>query len=112
MTRGANYFIVPRAIRGCKSADLLFFMLILNFILSLLDSSKADRYNEIRTAYANILYRWDLLEQRAMVRKKIMLFSYMQIHLLIVNFKMHFLYTETYFKNRSLQPKNNANTFS
>ncbi|XP_064109402.1 GATOR2 complex protein WDR59-like isoform X6 [Macrobrachium nipponense] len=36
---------------------------------SLLDAGRSHQYNEMRRAYADILYRWGLLEQRAMVLK-------------------------------------------
>ncbi|XP_066955157.1 GATOR2 complex protein WDR59 isoform X4 [Macrobrachium rosenbergii] len=36
---------------------------------SLLDAGRSHQYNEMRRAYSDILYRWGLLEQRAMVLK-------------------------------------------
>ncbi|XP_064109399.1 GATOR2 complex protein WDR59-like isoform X3 [Macrobrachium nipponense] len=36
---------------------------------NLLDAGRSHQYNEMRRAYADILYRWGLLEQRAMVLK-------------------------------------------
>ncbi|KAK7078549.1 GATOR complex protein wdr59 [Halocaridina rubra] len=36
---------------------------------NLLDCSRIQQYNQMRTAYADILYRWGLLKQRAVVLK-------------------------------------------